>query len=424
MFPTVGALVASRRPRNPIGWIFLSVGLAVFGLFAEQYGSYAIVTRPGALPGGLLMTWISTWTSSMGLLIMLSFTFLLFPTGHLPSRRWRPVALAAGVLIALYSIMLAIAPGPLLQGVAASNNPLGLTQAAGTVEVLQQLALVMFIFVIAMSAASLIERFLNARGEERQQLKWIVYASSLELGVFACIGILQWFLRIRENMVEYKDLAGAVAPFAGIAIAAFPHAVGIAILRHHLFNIDLIISRTLVYVPLTAILAGMYAASISLLQKLFVALTGEGSDATIVLTTLALTASFTPIKNWLQAIVDRRFKEAPNPTRKLGALREELRSNMALLDPRLVVRHLLDDAMEAYGAVTGAVYLRQGGRMELVHTRGEWHEGAEEISVPLKSGGQELGTMKLGARKHGAPYSEQDRKTLQQAADVVAQAIG
>jgi two-component system, NarL family, sensor kinase len=205
--PTVGALVASRRPRNPIGWTFLFVGLALFGLFAEQYAGYTLDTQPGALPGGLLMAWTSAWTSSLGILVMVTFTFLLFPTGQLPSPRPRPAAWAYGALITLYCLWLAIKPGPILPRIAASRNPLGVEQAAGAIDLIEGLFMLIFTVVITTSISSLIQRFFHARGEERQQLKWIVYTGSLTIAMFACLAILEYFLHIRERMAEYQDVA-------------------------------------------------------------------------------------------------------------------------------------------------------------------------------------------------------------------------
>jgi hypothetical protein len=423
MFPTVGALIASRRPHNPIGWLFLSGSLALVGASATQYGLYTLLTDPGSLPGGLEAMWIGLWLPYTGVFSVLILAVLLFPSGHLPSTRWRPVAWLAIVFMVLYSLVVAFKPGLMIKNVPASGNPYGIVQFAGPLEFINDwLAEPIYAALIIASAVSLIERFRHAHREERQQLKWIAYASAFLMVVFAIIAVLKWSLGVMVKP-ELSDLTNLLLVAAALAMGAFPVAVGIAILRHHLFDIDLIINRTLVYVPLTAILGGLYSSSIVLFQKLFIAATGEKSDAAIVLTTLILAASFTPIKNWLQAIADKRFKEVPDPARRLRAFGEQIQNDYSVLDPVKLTRCLLEETVQAFEATSGALYPQRNGGLELTHVYGEWKDGEAQISVPLQCNGERYGLIRLGKRKHGHEYTEKDRETLRQVADIITCSI-
>ena len=173
-FATVGALIASRRPANPVGWIF-GAGALLLALadFAEQYAVYALVTRPGALPGGVMMAWIRLWASTLSFSLMFTFTLLLFPNGRLLSQRWRPMLWLAAGAIGLQTVTIALQPGP-FSFIPSINNPLGIEGAAGLW--VQAIVGVLVLAAVGASAISLILRFRRARGEERQQLKWVAYA--------------------------------------------------------------------------------------------------------------------------------------------------------------------------------------------------------------------------------------------------------
>jgi hypothetical protein len=413
-YMTVGALIASRRPENAVGWIFCAIALSLaIGFFAEYYAVYTLVTNPGSLPFGPFMAWSSIWTRDIGFVLVFTFLILLFPTGRLPSERWRPIARLTFVVLVLISVWESLQPGPLPFAPSVSN-PFGVE----TPDYLHAiLGLGLFIFLLAITAAcvaSLIARFRRASGDERQQLKWFVFAS-VPLVIMAVMNPFQQDLG--PAFVEIYDV------LFRLSVAALPIAAGIAILRHHLYDIDLIINRTLVYVPLTAILAGAYAALMAFLQRFFVALTGEESDAAIVLTTLGLTASFTPLKNGLQIVVDKGFKEAPDSTKKLKALGERVQSDISVIDRNKATRRLLDEAAAAFHAQSGAIYLQQNGHRQLLHTYGDWRDADSRISVPLESEGEHLGLLELGVRRNGLGYTDKERQLLQEVADQVAVAI-
>jgi hypothetical protein len=203
--------------------------------------------------------------------------------------------------------------------------------------------------------------------------------------------------------------------------------VAVAVVRDGLYEIEWLLNRTLVYVPLTAILAGLYAAAVTLFQRLFLALTGTQSDAALVLSTLALAAAFTPLKNGVQAAVDARFKNAPDPTARLRALGERVQADFSVVDPDRLAGRLLEEAAGALRAQGGAVYLSTGGRTVLVRTVGaptpvSVGPGAV-VSEVLEGGGARLGLLRLGPRADGRAYAPRERDALREAAAVVAEAI-
>src|SRR5215212_5524003 len=299
-FPTVGALVTSRRPENPIGWIFCGTGL-LYGVqaFASGYANYA-------LPGRELMAWISWWIGVPVLPLAGALLVLLFPNGKLLSRKWQSVVWMAAGGSAMLALGAALDPGSLFFQLT-FDNPLGLggdigklgpsvsrplfdqpslagpadpkIDAGGVVEILVRVG---FFFVLVswlFAVAAMITRMDQARGAERQQLKWFVYTVALMVFVF-----LSALLGFGQHSVAWN-----------MGIAAFnflPIAAGIAILRYRLYDIDVVINRTLVYGVLTAALALVYVASIVLLQGLFRALTGGTSQLAVVASTLAIAALF------------------------------------------------------------------------------------------------------------------------------------
>jgi len=345
-FPTVGALVASRRPENPIGWIFCGTGLLTgVQAFASGYADYALLGHTGSLPGGEFLAWISRWIGVSVLPLAGALLVLLFPNGKLLSRNWQPVVWIAACGSAMLALSAALAPGP-LSFQPSFDNPLGLGGAIGklgpsesgplfdqpslakpadtkinTGGVVEILLRVGFFFVLVswlFSVAGMITRMDQARGEERQQLKWFVYTVALLV-----VGFLAALLGFGQHSVAWN-----------IGIAAFnflPIAAGIAILRYHLYDIDVVINRTLVYGVLTAALALVYVGSIVLLQGLFRALTGETSQLAVVASTLAIAALFVPLRQRVQAFIDRRFyRRKYDVAKTLQAFNTRLRDDVDL----------------------------------------------------------------------------------------------
>jgi hypothetical protein len=329
-FPLVGALIASNRPKNPIGWICLAVGIFwMLANLSSGYGMYGLrVASPGSVPFpaaiGSVGEWM--WAPAVGLGICL---ILLFPDGRLPSRRWRPLAWLSGAAIFLVSAGFALSPGP-MEGLLGIRNPFGLEEYPWIADAAQGVILLLFLCILA-SAASLVLRFLRSGGEEREQIKWLAFAASI-LGLvgfssFVIPGIIVpdatgGANRLWENLLE----DAVTLSFAGV-----PVAVGVAVLKYRLYDIEVVINRTLVYGTLTAMLVALYFGSIVMLQRLFVVLTGERTTLAVVASTLVIAALFNPLRRRIQSFIDRRFYRSKYDARKtLEAFSAKLRDETDL----------------------------------------------------------------------------------------------
>ena len=291
VFPVVGALIVTRYPSNALGWVFCVGGFFIgAGDFASQYAAYTLLVEPGALPAGMAVAWFSSYASNIGFFSLLVGMPLFFPDGRPPSRRWWPIAWLAGGAIAVETVSYAFMPGS-FEDLPSVQNPLGIEGAGAALGLLVVVGDFVLFFCVLVSLASLILRFHRSRGTERQQLKWFTYAvTSIP---FALVG----------NTL-FPDFAWLIG---GISLASVPVAIGIAILRYRLYDIDVIINRTLVYGSLTATLVAVYFGGIVVLQRLFIVLTGEKSTLAVVASTLVIAALFSPLRRRVQALVDRRF---------------------------------------------------------------------------------------------------------------------
>jgi hypothetical protein len=312
-FPIVGALIASRRPHNPIGWICLADGfLWMFLSMIDYYGVYGLA-RPGTVPFPLviyaLAQWL--WVPTVGLLAI--YLPLLFPNGRLPSRRWRPLTWLSGVVIVLVSVTQGLIPGP-LPGLRGVRNPFGLEGQPWIADATNAI-LVLFLLCILASVVSLILRYRRSGGEVRQQIKWIAFAASFLGLVFvsAMVSSLILFFFAPEMWERTAD----TPPFwlellfyvMLLSIGGVPIAVGFAVLRYRLYNIDLLINRTLVYSLLTAMLAAVYFGGVATTQAIFRAFTGQEQQPqlAVVVSTLVIAALFNPLRRRIQSFIDRRF---------------------------------------------------------------------------------------------------------------------
>ncbi len=298
-FPTVGALIASRRPQNPIGWTFVCLG-SMFAVvaFASEYARYALLTAPGSLPAGETMAWLDSWLFIAPLILTGTLLFLLFPDGRLLSHRWRPVLWVCAGAVALGLPTGMFSPGP-LEDFEFVQNPYAASGNLGdALELLGSITFVVMFAGVFVSAASLVVRFRGARGLERQQLKWMAAAAGL-LGVaFASGPALFWWVG------DAGDAGWQT--FLLFAIAMIPVAAGIAILRYRLYDIDRIVNRAVVYGAVTALLVAAYFGIVLALQQVFSSF-GGGSDLAIAISTLAVAALFRPLRARVQRAVDRRF---------------------------------------------------------------------------------------------------------------------
>jgi hypothetical protein len=352
---TIGAFIASRRPRNVLGWVLCAVGLssAVAG-FAQDYASYALLDRREWLPGGLVMGWLGSWPWYIAFGLIITFLPLLFPDGRLPSRRWRPVAWAAAVDMAVLSIWAAFAPRPLEGPPGMPQNPWGIQSAAELFRPLDNIAGSALIALAVLSVVSLVLRFRRSRGVQRQQLKWFTYAVLLVVGGWAFL----------DSTGLNQRLKGPVwLIIAMLSLWLIPAAIGIAILRHHLYDIDRLINRTLVFGLLTALLGAIYAGAVLVLGQLFGGLGGELPSWAVAGLTLAVAVVFQPARRRIQAVVDRRFNRRHyNAAQTIDAFAARLREH---IDLDTLSAELLDVANQTMQPTKASLWLRpfpqQGG---------------------------------------------------------------
>jgi hypothetical protein len=312
-YSVIGAIIASRLPDHPIGWMCCAIGLTgAIEHFSSEYAIYALVAHQEALLGAKVMLWLSNWVwiVMFGLIV---YMILLFPNGRLPNSRWRWFAWFSVALTLLAATLMAISPEATLDVLGSSGNPhisfpnpFGIEGLPNLYRPVQTLTLVLGL----VGAASVLVGRRNARGIERQQIKWLLYASAiffigniLKNTVFSPLGGVWWGLWVGYLLVAVGGLGG-------------PIAIGIAILRYRLYEIDTLINRTLVYGSLTVALVALYFGAIVVLQRVFVALTGEQSTLAVVASTLLIAALFNPLRRRIQFFIDRRFYRSKYDARK------------------------------------------------------------------------------------------------------------
>src|SRR5215218_8561269 len=318
-FPLVGALIASKRPHNPIGWICLTAGL--FWMLISlpiSFGPYPVTSA--ALTQGV-------WVPPVGLLGI--YVILLFPDGKLPSRKWRPFAWFAGMVMFLICVGFIFLPGP-LEGYPGVRNPFGL-EGQPWVSVAAYVLLPLLPLCMLASALSLVLRYRHAGGEVREQIKWVAFAASLVAAGYLIILISGLFFPPEASAAWRTSLEALEEIMVQLSFAGIPVAIGFAVLKYRLYDIDLLINRALVYGPLTILLAATYFGGVVGLQRLFSPIVGGDSGLATVATTLAIAALFNPLRRRIQSFIDRRFYRSKYDARKtLEAFSTKLRDETDL----------------------------------------------------------------------------------------------
>jgi hypothetical protein len=330
LFTTMGALVASRQPKNTIGWIFCAMGLfSTSSVASAQYAIYALVSSPGSLPWGGTAAWLEAFLGGPIIITMFALLLLLFPDGGPPSHRWRAALwldLIAGVLLFAGSFK----PGPMPPSSLRVANPFGIEEIGALLNVLLYVGFSLALAATTLGVVSLMVRYRRSRAQERQQIKWIAFAGAVMCAVTA-VGPFLWSLPSSSLGVT---LIWPLLIFS--AVSTIPVATGVAILKYRLYDIDFLINRTLVYGALTVTLAAVYLGSIVVLQTLqkplFVLITGQAqSQLAIVVSTLVIAALFTPLRRRIQSFIDRRFyRKKYDAAKTLEAFSAKLREETDL----------------------------------------------------------------------------------------------
>jgi hypothetical protein len=322
VFAIVAALILSSQPRNTIGWLLMvSVVAFVVGGPLESYLAHLAPSFPAPTLPLLLAVWFSNWGWLL-LIFPLLLILLLFPNGRPPTPRWRWVSVAAIAWLLLF-VLLTTFSQQLSTPDLVLGNPIGVLKH-DTVELLAGVWIAGLLALVVACSAGLFVRYRRANNTEREQIKWLLYACALFLVVY--IG------------GTVSGLAGEISVggyiwgvFFGLSLITLPASIGIAILRYRLYEIDVVINRTLVYGPLTALLALVYVGSVVGLQTVFRALSAQESTLAIVASTLAIAALFGPLRRRMQGFVDRRFYRSKYDAAKtLAAFNARLREETEL----------------------------------------------------------------------------------------------
>ena len=309
-YAAVGSLIVSRRFGNRVGWIFVAAGVGFeFVFFCQEYAIYALRKSPGTLPGGSWAGLVADLaaTAALGLGIFLP---LLFPTGHLLSRRWRVVAWLGAASLLVMAVGIAVKPGT-LETITGAEKPVEVDFPLFTYS---DWAWPAAILALLLALVSMFVRYRTSGPVERQQLRWFLAAAPIFIVSFFLIG----------SFTDALSVVGA------LGLASLPIAAGIAIFRYHLYDLDVVVRRTLVYGVLTAGLAGLYFGIVIALQQIFSGFT-RGNDLAIAGSTLAVAALFRPVRRRIQAFVDRRFyRRRYNAEQTLDAFSARLRDEVNL----------------------------------------------------------------------------------------------
>ncbi|MDX1663646.1 MAG: histidine kinase [Candidatus Promineifilaceae bacterium] len=411
-FLALGGLVTSRQPRNGIGWIFLVVGyLYTATLAADVYVDLSSLRPAGAsLPGAAVAAWLGAWIWIPGILLPTAFLFLLFPTGRPPTGRWRPVLWANLLGLALTVVAVALHPGPLESWGLSGSNPLAVPRAAAVLEPLVAAGQVLLAAGFVGGIAAFAVRFRRARGAQREQMKWVLYAVALMALLIAATAIA-WFAWPESALVAELSIAATSLSILGIAAGAT-----VAILRYRLYEIDLVVNRTLVYLALTVSVVAFYVLVVGGLSTLFQT---QGNMVVALVATGAVAVIFQPLRARIQRVVNHLFYGGrDDPLGTLSRLGQRLEVAM---DPEVVLPTLVETIAHSLKLPYVAIALRSGDRLQIAAQSGE--PVAAALHLPLIYQGDTVGELRAGPRAPDEAFNGHDRRLLEQIARQAAPAV-
>jgi hypothetical protein len=408
-FTLVGAAIVLRRPRTRVAWAMIGMGISLgTGAFLAAYGAlFTATTGVNEAPLAFEAVVLSSIFFVPALGFGTSSLLLLYPTDRLLGPRWRVVLWLSLLGTIAWNVGVLLRPGNIdHETLGHLPNPLAApVELAPLLDALAGLGSLSTIVTIAIAGASLFVRYRRGDSVIRAQIRWF--------GLIAVVVVVALMLAIvlDPNGQPFFDVGI-------VALAFLPLAIWIAISRYRLYDIDLIINRALVYGSLTAILAGTFAAGVGLAQRLFVAVTGQSSDAAIVLCTLVVATLYAPLRKRLEAIIDKRFKYE---TRRFGSYGDKVKSVLAVIDPKRAAEALSGEAVSELSAV-GAAVLDDSGAV--LGSAGTWPlpPGSEGTTVALADRGP-IRSIVVGAARNGREHADRDLGALEEVGRLTAQAV-
>ncbi len=372
-----GLAIVTRKPENAVGWLYLGIWLGV-GLmlaFSGEYGYWATITHPGA-PGGTFAVWLGNWSWVPILGILLTWTFLLFPDGHLPSPRWRPVAWASAMVTVLWSVAFALQGHDYTDAAGRSApNPYAIRSLVPFFDTARTVLAFVFFVLVASSIASLVVRFRRSHGDERQQVKWLILAGSI-------------FLVFLAVPVEHGS-GGVADDLLGIFLALIPASVGIAVLKYHLYDIDVVIKKTVVFTVVASVLTALYLGVI--------ALATVGTVSRIVVGIVLLIVTFNPVRRTARSLADRLvYGRRATSYEVLADFSEHMAETYATDD---VLPRMAQILAGATGATRATVWLLVGGELRPAATVGG--EPPRAVASPGDTLPEILDDVVVEVRHHG-----------------------
>ncbi len=415
LFPIVGAVIARRQPGNRY-WVLLAIAGILDISFPTQYTAFG-VSRGGWLPAIPIAAWLTVWTPFVGTATAAP-GLLLFPTGRLPSRRWRLLGAAIALNIVLTFVVGAITPGPVGSGPGSPDNPLGVVALQGATNVLGYGTFILTTVLTLIALASLVIRLRLARGDERQQLKWFlafVILLPLSFAISAVIGTLN----VQSPVINVLTTA-----MTTISVAGFPVGIGIAIVKYRLYDIDIVISRTLVYGALALFITAVYVGIVVGIGSL-IGSGGKPNLALSIVATAVVAVGFQPVRERVQKVANRLvYGKRATPYEVLSEFSDRVAETYAGEEVLPRMARVLADGTSAERA---EVWLRAGDRLNDAASWPQTGEGARSLpvtdqvlpaipdtdrAVAVRHQGELLGALSVSKRK-GESLTPIEEKLLQ-----------